>query len=208
MGYKVKWVEDNLGISRKALRNFEKYGLMPANKDARCRDYSDEDIDKIWTIRLYQGMGYSLKEIVQIAENNDFDFESSLANKIQELENKKMEIENYLGYAQNVKLTGRLPVRPAHMGTMSFEAFRKECISKWNINFDPRVKEYKELVDLFLNTPENELKDTDLGRCLAFLKETLGLLSNTDFIFAEKIIPRECASKNLVEMVVCLWQMQ
>ncbi len=24
MGYKVKWVEENLGVSRKTLRNFEK----------------------------------------------------------------------------------------------------------------------------------------------------------------------------------------
>lgn len=28
MGYKAKWVEENLGVLRKALRNFEKYGLI------------------------------------------------------------------------------------------------------------------------------------------------------------------------------------
>lgn len=28
MGYKVKWVEEHLGISRKALRNYERLGLM------------------------------------------------------------------------------------------------------------------------------------------------------------------------------------
>lgn len=28
MGYKVKWVEDNLGVTRKALRGFEEAGLM------------------------------------------------------------------------------------------------------------------------------------------------------------------------------------
>lgn len=27
MGYKVKWVEDNLGVTRKALRGFEEAGL-------------------------------------------------------------------------------------------------------------------------------------------------------------------------------------
>lgn len=32
LGYKVKWVEDNLGVTRKALRVFEKAGLMPENK--------------------------------------------------------------------------------------------------------------------------------------------------------------------------------
>ena len=40
MGYKVKWVEEHLGVSRKALRGFEKAGLMPKNVDrlsASCR---------------------------------------------------------------------------------------------------------------------------------------------------------------------------
>ena len=50
MGYKVKWVEENLGVSRKALRNFEKHGLMPANEGGAYRDYSDEDIERICPI--------------------------------------------------------------------------------------------------------------------------------------------------------------
>ena len=56
MGYKVKWVEDHLGISRKALRNYERLGLMPPNKDEKYRDYSDEDIDRIWSIKILQGV--------------------------------------------------------------------------------------------------------------------------------------------------------
>ena len=37
MGYQVKWVEDNLGVTRKALRNFEKLGLMPPNEGGGSR---------------------------------------------------------------------------------------------------------------------------------------------------------------------------
>ena len=44
VGYKVKWVEDHFGISRKALCNYEKLGLMPPNIGGKYRDYSDEDI--------------------------------------------------------------------------------------------------------------------------------------------------------------------
>ena len=54
LGYKVKWVEDNLGVTRKALRVFEKANLMPENKDGQYRDYDDDDIDRIWTIRVLQ----------------------------------------------------------------------------------------------------------------------------------------------------------
>lgn len=64
MGYKVKWVEDNLGVTRKALRGFEEAGLMLKNQGRQYRDYDEDDIDRIWTIRVLQGMGYKLKEIV------------------------------------------------------------------------------------------------------------------------------------------------
>ena len=32
MGYKVKWIENNLDLSRKSLRFFEEKGLMPNTK--------------------------------------------------------------------------------------------------------------------------------------------------------------------------------
>ena len=66
MGYSVKWVEENLGVTRKALRGFEQIGLMPKNKDRKARDYDDGDLDRIWSIRVLQGMGYTLKEIVEM----------------------------------------------------------------------------------------------------------------------------------------------
>lgn len=81
MGYQVKWVEENLGVTRKALRNFERLGLMPPNEGRVYRDYSDEDIDRIWAIRLLQGMGYSLKEIVDISKDENFDFDTSIVKK-------------------------------------------------------------------------------------------------------------------------------
>ena len=42
--------------------------LMPKN-DGGYRDYSDVDIDRIWTIRILQGMGYTLTEIVNMTND-------------------------------------------------------------------------------------------------------------------------------------------
>ena len=47
MGYQVKWVTENLGVTRKALRVFEDHGLMP-KPNGEKRDYTDEDIQRIW----------------------------------------------------------------------------------------------------------------------------------------------------------------
>ena len=86
MGYKVKWVEDHLGVSRKALRGFEEAGLMPPNEAGKYRDYDDDDLDRIWAIRLLQGMGFTLKDIAsfiaQLENDDDFVFENTLAQKI------------------------------------------------------------------------------------------------------------------------------
>ncbi len=191
MGYQVKWVEDNLGVSRKALRNFEKLGLMPPNEGGGYRDYSDEDIDRIWTIRLFQGMGYSLKELVSLTENEDFDFDTSLEKKIQELEVEKANIERHLGYAQNIKLTGRFPSRPKNMGSVTFGEFYEKSLNEWNVNADPEAKKYKELADLILNTPEDELQDTDIGRVFEFLQGLQEKISNIDSFMMEKVIPLE-----------------
>lgn len=191
MGYKVKWVEENLGVSRKALRNFEKHGLMPANEGGAYRDYSDEDIERIWAIRLFQGMGYTLKELVKLSESDDFDFDATLEKKIQELENEKAKIERHLGYAQHIKLTGRFPSRPKNMGTITFEEFQEKSLNQWNVNSDPEAKKYQEIADLILNTPEDELKDTDIGRLFEFLIELQEQMSDMDSLFIEKVIPNE-----------------
>ena len=106
MGYKVKWVEDNLGVTRKALRVFEKAGLMPENKGGQYRDYDDDDIDRIWTIRVLQGMGYSIKEICNMVSDDEFDFDTSISQKVEQLEEKKVELERHLGYAKTIKLIG------------------------------------------------------------------------------------------------------
>lgn len=191
MGYKVKWVEDNLGISRKALRNFEKYGLMPANEGGGYRDYSDEDIDRIWKIRLFQGMGYSLKELVNLANDETFDFEKSLGDKIKDLERKKEEIERHIGYAKAIKLSGRIPA-PKVMGSITFGDFYEKSLSHWNVNADPDTKKYYEFFeDLVLNAPEGELRKTDLGRLISALMELQESKYNFDSAFTEKVILHE-----------------
>ena len=191
MGYQVKWVEDNLGVTRKALRFWEKKGLMPQNENRKYRDYSDEDINRIWAIKVLQGMGYSLNEIKDIADDENFDFEISLVKKIKELENKKVEIEKHLGYAQTIKMTGHFPLRPKNMGSVKFDDFYEKALNEWNVNEDPEAKRYKELLDIHLNTSEAEFKDTDIGKMIEFLQELQKLMLNTDTIMMEKIIPLE-----------------
>lgn len=151
MGYQVKWVEDNLGVTRKALRVFEKAGLMPENKGAQYRDYDDDDIDRIWAIRVLQGMGYSIKEIGDMVSDDGFDFDTSISQKVVQLEAKMTELKRHLGYAKTIKLTGRFPLRPKKMGDVKFEEFQNNAIERWNISGDPQGEAYAQLAETILS---------------------------------------------------------
>lgn len=92
MGYSVKWVTENLGITRDMLRYYEKEKLLSVNESRnqtnKYRDYSDEDIERIWGIKLLIGIGFTAKEIYALMNNPNFDFETVIAKKVAELEHE------------------------------------------------------------------------------------------------------------------------
>lgn len=189
MGYQVKWVEEHLGISRKALRGFEKAGLMPKNENRQYRDYDDDDIDRIWAIRVLQGIGFTLAEIASYISNDCSDWDNMLAQKIEALEKSKRDAEIHLGYAKMIKFTGRFPSRPAKMGEMKFEDFQKQALEGWNIDNEPEAAEYQKLGKSLLSMTSEDLEATDLGRMLAFLEKLLS--TETDVLLANHVLPRE-----------------
>lgn len=190
MGYQVKWVQDNLGVSRKALRVFEEEGLMPKNENRKYREYSEDDIDRIWTIRVFQGMGYSLKEIAAIEQSERFDFLQSISEKIATLEAKKEEVERYLGYAQMIKLTGRVPSRPREMGAVKFSDFQENALEGWNVKNVPGGNEAKDTLDTLLNLPEDQWNETEIGKMLLFFAEFKEQLENPERLFSIEVLPR------------------
>lgn len=85
MGYSVKWVVENLGTTRDMLRYYEKEKRLPTNESRnpanKYRDYSDEDIERIWGIKLLIGIGFTAKEIYALMNDQDFDFDAAIAKK-------------------------------------------------------------------------------------------------------------------------------
>ena len=194
--YKVKWVEDNLGISRKALRGFEEVGLMPKNTGHRYRDYDEDDIDRIWKIRVFQGMGFTLKEIASMVNDEKFSFDDLIVKKIEELEKEKQKVEMHLGYAKTIKLTGRFPLRPRKMGEMKFEKFQQDALERWNIKDNLQEVEYAKLVDTILSKPTEEWEKSDLGRMISVL--VMIKTMDTDLLIAEYVLPKAiCKRKAL-----------
>ena len=172
MKYTVNWVEKNLGVTRKTLRIYEEKGLMDKttfqNPDNRYREYSDQDIERIWFYRLLQGIGYSLNEIVEMIQTADFDFYASISEKIIDLERKKYEIEQHIGFAKVLKLTGCFPY-PKEMGSMRFDDFIKYARESWNVNTDPQMASVQELAETFLN--KSDWTEKELQQLVATLMD-------------------------------------
>lgn len=192
MEYGAKWIRENLGISRDELRSYEKAGLIPIKKDG-CfyRTYNDNEIERIWYIRVFKGMGYTLKELREIAENDDFDYGPTIEDKIKELEYKKSQIEKHIGLANYIKLTGRFPSRPKKIGDMKFKEFQEYVLDNWNVNSNPNVKKYKNIIDTMLNSSDDGLSEEETVQVTKYMMELEEQLSNKDAIFLDRVLPNE-----------------
>lgn len=192
MEYGAKWIRENLGISRDELRSYEKAGLIPIKKDG-CfyRTYNDDEIERIWYIRVFKGMGYTLKELHEIAENDGFDYGPTIEDKIKELEYKKSQIEKHIGLANYIKLTGRFPSRPKKIGDMKFKEFQEYALDNWNVNSNPNVKKYKNIIDTMLNSSDDGLSEKETVQVTKYMMELEEQLSNKDAIFLDRVLPNE-----------------
>lgn len=194
MGYQVKWVEEHLGVTRKALIGFEKKKLMPENKGGLYREYTEEDIDRIWIIRLLQGMGYTLNEIKHISEDEEFDFETSLGKKIKQLEKKKEDVEHHLGYAKYIKMSGRVPTRPREMGSVKFEDFQENAYEKLNLNTMPNGDAMYQMIEQITTTKDVD-SDVILEACEGMLQIFEKMEMNEEHIYIQSILPKQIVKR-------------
>jgi len=186
-------MEDNLGITRKMLRGYEETGLMPENPKWAYRDYDDDDVDRLWGICLLQGMGFTRKEIYRIINDKDFDFEASLAEKIEQLESEMSEKERHLNYAKTIKLTGRFPARPKCMGNVKVKDFQRRAVESWNIANNQDSQEYQRLVEDMLTKEPEEWENAEVARMFAFFKQIAAI--DKSVLLADAVIPHEIAKR-------------
>lgn len=169
MGYSVKWVEDNLGITRDMIRYYEEKNLMPKNRDGKYRNYSDEDIEKLWGIKLLIGIGFSSDEIYELINNSEFDFDTAIANKVAELERKRDENMLYLEFAKSIKFMGRIPT-VSKMGSMCFENFLICAREKWNFFKDSEGLSFMKMADVVISKETQEWSSNEVERIAEIFK--------------------------------------
>lgn len=147
MGHKIKWIEENLGISRESVRHYKDKGLFIKCQDvgANCYEYSDEEIQRIWCIKLLLAIGYSTDEVKEILETPEFDFYDSISVNIEKLENMKQDLEQYIQFAETIKTTGRMP-DVEKLGSTKFRDFINSAGGSWNLCSDSKMAKTADIV--------------------------------------------------------------
>lgn len=129
MKYQNKWILTNLGITRKALCIYEDYGLIDKkstqNPNNRYREYSEDDLAKLWFIWLLEQVGFRLSEIKTILYNPEADEWSTLNEKIERLESEKKLTEGKIHALRYMRATGHIPF-PKRFGEAKFSDMLSE----------------------------------------------------------------------------------
>lgn len=169
MGYSVKWVNEHLGITRDMLRYYEKEKLLPVaetrNPTNKYRDYSEEDIERIWGIKLLIGIGFSAKEIREFGSNPDFSFYEVMTGKVEQLEKRRDEILTYLGFAKTIQMIGRVP-NTTRVESMKFDDFIEHSRQNWNAFNDPQGRRFMDVADTILDKHSEEWDASDVKRIM------------------------------------------
>lgn len=175
MGYSVRWVEENLGITRDMIRYYEKEKLIPKdstrnNPTNNYRNFSDEDIERLWGIRLLIGIGFTAKEILALMNDPHFDFETAIAKKVAKLEQEHDKNVIYLEFAKSIKFSGRIPTATS-IGNVRFDEFLEHVHENWNFYSDPRSAPFMKTVDTLIAKPAQEWNPDDMNHLLTLFEK-------------------------------------
>lgn len=86
------------GVSRRAIQGYEKGGLVfPIGRNKRGYLLYDENaMEKIKKIKLFQEMGFSIKEIQVLEQASDSELKIQLENRKNKLKTERGRIDNII----------------------------------------------------------------------------------------------------------------
>jgi len=91
---KIKEVEEKTNLSAKAIRLYEEKGLLTISRNSNgYREYSEENVKELLTIKLFRKCGLSLAQIIMIKAEPE-KTEELLYDKISEYDKLKLEISD------------------------------------------------------------------------------------------------------------------
>lgn len=114
------------GVSIRALRYYDKIGLLPPARytEAGYRLYDDAALERLQQILLFRELEFPLKDIRAIIDSPAFNRQKALEQQIEWLELKKEHLEQLIGLARGLQTTGGKT-------TMDFSAFDTKKLEEY-----------------------------------------------------------------------------
>lgn len=100
----LREVCDAAKVSRRVIQGYESAGLVSATgRDARgYLLYGEKELEKIKKIRLFQEMGFSIKEISELMEAPKEQLKQALQKRVTDLQKEDVHIKSMIDIAQKM----------------------------------------------------------------------------------------------------------
>ncbi|NJE81780.1 MerR family transcriptional regulator [Olsenella sp. SW781] len=192
MKYGPKWIEENLGIKRSTLRVYERKGLLPHRRET-WREYTKEEVEYIWMLKVLTGVGFSHKELREAIEGGELDIRKGLTERLSVLEAQRNEIERNIRYLKEIKQAGRIPTWPKR-GLEKYDDFQESA--KRAIVSDDADSAAEELAAVLMELLVGEPKEN------AFLEFMRTIMSgDLGFLESEEDLKASIAMNALLQII-------
>lgn len=103
----IKEAEEETGITRQNIRFYEKKGLIrpKRNQENDYRQYSEEDIQKLKTIKMLRKLDFPVEDIREVMEGN-VDFLQAVRNHLDSMKERKKELSVQISFLERMEREG------------------------------------------------------------------------------------------------------
>ena len=144
MKYKVKWIEDHMGITRNMIRRYEKKGVISKNENGRDREFDEDDLIQLWNIRVMVSLGFSLDEVKEIMCGSNLRRVSE--KRLRMLKEECRDLQGKINFLNVVRVTGEIP-SCFKWSTNRFEEIYNLALMQYVSPFE-RAKDIWSLMDM------------------------------------------------------------
>jgi DNA-binding transcriptional MerR regulator len=153
------------GLSRTTVLYYESQGLLkPAvRSDSNYRVYGEREVERLRQIRVYRGVGMSVREIRTILAGPQNDVASALKRRLADVDK---EIETLRGHQQailkllqmkSIRKKDRKMTKDKWVAVMKAAGFTEDDMRRWHHEFEKSApKDHEEFLQ-FLHIPEKEV---------------------------------------------------
>lgn len=151
--YQIGYLAKKSGVSVRTLRYYEQIELLlPTEiRESKYRYYNEEDLLKLQHILFYKELGFKLKDIKLILDDDDFDPVKSFQSQKEILYSQKTKLETIIKTVENtiknLKKGNSMNIEELYEGFNHQEAkeYREEALWNWE---DEVLKSEKSLVKM------------------------------------------------------------